>query len=108
MCKSLWRGEMFAVAVAIRCYLPGDPVQTRHRGIRPMAAAATAAAAPPLASPVEQGGGKGRVVVVVQAGPRVTRSWSRAGGRSLEGKAPQLELRGPGKCPSSREVFCDF
>jgi len=47
---------MFAVAVATRCNRPGDPVQTRHRGIRPMAAAA----APPLAGPVERHSLRGR------------------------------------------------
>jgi len=31
---------MFAVAVATWCNLTGDPVQTRHRGIPPLAYAA--------------------------------------------------------------------
>lgn len=31
-CKTLWRGVMFAVAVATWCNLTGDPVQTCHQG----------------------------------------------------------------------------
>lgn len=37
MCKTLWQGVMFAVAVATWCNLTGDPVQTRHQGIPPLA-----------------------------------------------------------------------
>lgn len=37
MCKTLWQGEMFAVAVATWCNLTGDPGQTRHWGIPPLA-----------------------------------------------------------------------
>lgn len=37
MCKTLWQGVMFAVAVATWCNLTEDPVQTRHQGIPPLA-----------------------------------------------------------------------
>lgn len=37
MCKTLWQGEMFAVAVATWCNPTWDPVQTRHQGIPPLA-----------------------------------------------------------------------
>lgn len=37
MCKTWWQGVMFVVAVATWCNLTGDPVQTRHQGIPPLA-----------------------------------------------------------------------
>lgn len=37
MCKTLWQGVMFAEAVTTWCNLTGDPVQTRHQGIPPLA-----------------------------------------------------------------------
>lgn len=36
MCKTLWLGAMFAVAVAVWCNHTVDPVQTRHQEIPPL------------------------------------------------------------------------